>query len=261
MTDEKNNESIVHVPADETELSPNHVFFDLLDKPSMGAILTTKEKEKADQFQNALHILGPAAGGALVCPGNQETTPDDKKCPYSAKCVYLKAKKAPAGMICPIEGEEIENRFLGWCRELGKNPLSLTESERAFVSEVVWIAVQEYRCASIVSKGEDARLYSIGVKEAHPDTLEPILWEKIIHVNLQLLELLSNKRRILLKDWMLTAEQKFKKDRASGNFKGKDLSVRQSALADRLVKLDRLPDEDVPHNDEDDSSTVPRAST
>ena len=46
------------------------------------AELTTQEKANVDRLNSALTILGPAAGGALVCPGNQEHTPDDEKCPW-----------------------------------------------------------------------------------------------------------------------------------------------------------------------------------
>jgi hypothetical protein len=244
MSDQNNEITVVPpvpapTPPDPTELDPHHVFFELLPRPSVE--LTPEQTHNAGRFQNALNILGPAAGGALVCPGNQVGVAEDSRCPYSAKCVYLQAQQAPQGELCPLESEEIQNRFLGWCKELGKNPLQLTESERSFVAELVWISVQEYRCTAIVSKGNDARLTQLNPKETHPETLEAISWERVIHSNVERLDQLHLQRRMLLKDWMLTPEQKWKRDKAEGKSKGLDISSKQSALADKLRKLGDTP--------------------
>jgi hypothetical protein len=229
-------------PQEMEALAESHLFFSLLPKPTID--LTPEQRKKAETLHTAFAVLGPAAGGALVCPGNQVDLPDSMKCPYSAKCEYLKALKAPAGELCPLESRHIEDKFLGWCQELGKNPLTLTESERAFIGELVWISVQEYRCASIVSKGEQARLTQLSPKDVHPDTLEPISWEREIHSNVQRLDQLGMQRRLLLKDWMLTPEQKWRRDKASKLSNGRDLSTVQSARADRLRKLGRRDEEE-----------------
>lgn len=198
------------------------------------AELTTQEKANVDRLNSALTILGPAAGGALVCPGNQEHTPDDEKCPYSAKCELLKAKKAPRGELCPIEVDIIGEQFKSWVAELNKTAFDLSASERMFVSELVWLAIQEQRCSSIVSKGDAARLTQLDPKEVHPETLDPITWEKTIHSNVLRLDQISLIRSRLLKEWMITPEQKAKQARWEGKSNNTDQSSKQAKQAERI---------------------------
>lgn len=192
---------------------------------------------RSRQLQQAFQVLGPAGGSVLVCPGNQIGVPDSQKCPYSAKCELLRARVAPQGELCPIERELVVTRFADWLKELGRTQNNLSESERSFVADIVWLDTQASRCTSILSKGEDARLTQLNPKETHPETLEPISWERVIHANVERLDQITTQRRMLLRDWMLTPEQKARQARWEGKNRGDDLSTRQSARADKLRNL------------------------
>jgi hypothetical protein len=198
--------------------------------------LTTEEQQELENYQSALIILGPAAGAVLVCPGNQDNVADEDKCPYSSKCPLLRARKAPADRLCPIERKIVEERFGAWCREMETEPDTLNESNRVAISDLCWLDLQEQRCLHIVDKGEQARLTVTNPKDVHPETLLPISWEKVIHPNVELLVQLQTQRRLILKDWMLTPEQRWKKAKAENKGTGKDLSSKQSARADLLRK-------------------------
>lgn len=201
--------------------------------------LTASEIAKMQQLQVALVQIGSAAGGALVCPGNQVGVSESSRCPYSAKCELLKRSKAPEGELCPIEREVILARFNGWAATINANPRALREDQRAVISELVWIDVQEQRCSSILSKGEAARLTQISVKDSNPETGEWISWERVIHSNSVLLESLHTRRRMIMKEWMLTPEQKFKAAKALGKLGNtEDLGKKLSSRADRLASLD-----------------------
>jgi hypothetical protein len=210
----------------------------LLPTPSLNG-LTASEGERFQQFQAALVHLGQAAGGCLVCPGNQVGVIESNKCPYAAKCELLKLQKAPAGELCPIERELTLSRFTGWCQTIGANPSNLREDQRAVVAELTWIDVQEQRCTNILSRGEAARLTQINVKDSHPETGEWISWERVIHSNAVLLESLHTRKRMIMKEWMLTPEQKFKAAKALGKLgSADDLSKTLSSRADKMRNLD-----------------------
>jgi hypothetical protein len=202
--------------------------------------LTAKETADLTRFNSALTILGPAAAGALVCPGNQTYVPDDEKCPYSAKCVLLKAQKAPEGELCPLEVEIIGEQFKSWVAELKRTAFDLSASERVFVAELVWLAVQEQRCSAIISKGNNARLTQLDPKEVHPETLEPITWEKTIHANVLRLDQISLLRARLLREWMLTPEQKAKQARWDGVSTNTDQASKQAKLASKIRSANRI---------------------
>jgi hypothetical protein len=131
----------------------------------------------------------------------------------------------------------VATRFLAWAAEIGKNPSTVTETERTMVSDLTWIDLQELRCATVLSEGENARMTHKNVKEVHPETGEHLAWEYVIHVNAQILVDLRTQRRMILKDWELTPEQKTKKARYEGRNKGLDLSSLQSARAEKLRRL------------------------
>jgi hypothetical protein len=184
-----------------------------------------------------------------VCPGNQVDVEDVNRCPYAAKCELLRAQKAPAGELCPIEREIILARFNGWCNTIGCDPKALREDQRAVVSELVWIDVQEQRCTNILSRGEASRLSQVNVKDSNPETGDWISWERVIHTNTLLLDSLHTKRRMIMKEWMLTPEQKFKVAKAMGKMgKGNDIGKTMSVRADKLRGLQILDAdyEDVP---------------
>lgn len=199
--------------------------------------LTPAEKQELDNYHTALRILGPAAGAVLVCPGNQENLAEEDKCPYASKCPLLRMHKAPEGRMCPVERTIVEDRFNDWCKEFQTDPLQIRESERVAVSDLCWIDLQMQRSLHILSRGEEARLTVTNPKDVHPETLLPISWEKVIHPNVELLVTLQGQRRMILKDWMLTAEQQWKKAKAEGKGTGKDISSQQAARADKLRSL------------------------
>lgn len=210
----------------------------LLPTPSLHG-LTGVEGQALQQFQTALVVLGQAAGGALVCPGNQVGVADSSRCPYAAKCELLRLSKAPQGELCPIERELLLARFMGWCQTINADPKALREDQRSVVSELTWLDIQEQRCTNILSRGEASRLTQINVKDSNPETGEWISWERVIHSNSILLESLHTRKRMIMKEWMLTPEQKFKAAKAMGKLgSGDDISKKLSARADKLRNLD-----------------------
>ena len=196
--------------------------------------LTAEESVEFESYQRALTVLGPAAGTVLMCPGNQANVADEDRCPYAAKCPLLRMQKAPENRMCPIERRLMEDRFNSWCTELSTDALTMLESDRVAVSDLVWIDLQEQRCLHILSRGDEARLTVTNPKDVHPETYLPISWEKVIHPNVELLVQLQTQRRMILKDWMLTPEQKWKREKAEGKGSGKDIASKQSARADKL---------------------------
>jgi len=226
------------------ESKPELNFDSLLPKPK-NLKLTPDEVQELASFKASFVILGPAAGSVLVCPGNQEDTPPDQKCPYAAKCTLLRIKKAPQGELCPIERVITEQRFVAWCKRIGQDPTQLTEDARITVSELVWLDLQEQRCVNILSTGEAARLTQVNTTEAINFTgsdgtqqVLPLTWERVLHVNTIRLDNIQDRRRLILKDWMLTPEQQWKIKKAEGKAKGNDLGSAQAARGDKLRKLD-----------------------
>lgn len=209
----------------------------LLPIPSVSE-LTRTESDTLQKFQQALIIMGQAAGGALVCPGNQVGVADPSRCPYAAKCELLRIQKAPQGELCPIERELLLARFYGWCSTLGADMNNLREDQRSVISELTWLDIQEQRCTNILSRGEAARLTQISVKDSNPETGEWISWERVIHSNSVLLESLHTRKRMIMKEWLLTPEMKFKVTKAMGKFSHEnDLGKKMSARADKLRGL------------------------
>lgn len=226
------------VPTEQPDLPAIPDLSSLLPPAAMTS-LTPSEAARLANTQQAFIILGQAAGGALVCPGNQVGVADASKCAYAAKCELLRVQKAPQNELCPIEREIVLARFTGWCEAIGADPRALREDQRAVVSELVWIDVQEQRCSNILSRGEAARLTQINVKDSNPGTGEWISWERVIHSNTILLDSLHNKRRMLMREWMLTPQEKFKAMKAMGQIgKGDDIGKKLSSRADKLRSLD-----------------------
>jgi hypothetical protein len=180
--------------------------------------LTQEEEVEFNTRQMATFILGPAAGAVLVCPGNQENTPEDDRCPYYAKCYLRSISKAPAGKLCPVECRLTEGRFSAWCKELGKDPEDLSESERSVVSELTWIDLKIERINNMLASGSNAQLTQRNINDAIlvDEDKAPIIVssEKVSNVLNEELAKLSNQRLNLLKSWMLTPEQKFKIEKA-----------------------------------------------
>jgi hypothetical protein len=225
------------VPSEQPDLAPMPDLTTLLPTPSV-AELTVTEIQRLQQFQTALVIMGQAAGGALVCPGNQVGVADVNKCPYAAKCELLRVQKAPQGELCPIEREIILARFHGWCNTIGASIDTLREDQRSVIAELTWIDVQEQRCVNVLSRGEAARLTQINVKDSNPETGELISWERVIHANSELLDSLHTRKRMIMKEWLLTPETKLKVAKAMGKFgNNNDLGQKMSSRADKLRGL------------------------
>ena len=118
--------------------------------------------------------------------------------------------------MCPIERAITEERFSSWSRAVGQDPEYLTEDARATVSTLTYIDLQEQRCTNILSTGEAARLTQTNVTEAinfttvdqageQTQTVLPLTWERVLHINAELLAQLGERRRMILKDWMTIA--------------------------------------------------------
>ena len=178
--------------------------------------LTMDESKELVAFQRSLVILGPAGGAVMLCPGNQVGVSPEQRCAYAAKCPLLRAGKAPADKLCPIERAITEERFSAWSRAIGQDPEYLTEDGRATVSSLTYIDLQEQRCTNILSTGEAARLTQTNVTEAinfttvdqeggQTQTVLPLTWERVLHINAELLAQLGERRRMILKDWMTVA--------------------------------------------------------
>jgi hypothetical protein len=225
------------VPAPDPSSTVMQAFFNLLPDTVLPDNLDPQVKQRAEQTQAALAVLGPAGGAVTVCPGNQQGVPEHRKCPLAAKCDLLQAQVAPSGQLCPLERNYVLQRFSSWSTEMNKLPNQLTETERVTVAELTWIDLQELRCSTILSKGEATRLSQKNVKEVHPETGEHLAWEHVIHINAQLLDQLQARRRMILKDWELTPEMKTKKAKTLGKGNGMDFSSQQSAKMDKLRKI------------------------
>jgi hypothetical protein len=247
--DDFRDDDLLPIPQAEMELIEQQLVpqvpFDSLLPKATNLNLTEGQVRELSNFQSMFVILGPAGGSVLVCPGNQENVLPQNKCPYAAKCPLLRVKKAPAGELCPIERNLVEQRFLGWCEKIEQNPATLTEDARSFVAELVYLDLQEQRCVNILSAGEEARLTQVNVTEAinyvTPEGTQavlPLTWERVLHVNTERLDSIHERRRMLLKDWMLTPEQKWKIRKAEGKARGGDLGSQQSARGDKLRQLD-----------------------
>ena len=216
----------------------------LLPKPQNMALSTEQAGELAS-FEASFVILGPAAGTVMVCPGNQEGLTDDKRCPYAAKCPLLKMKKAPEGALCPVERVLVEQRFSSWCRQANCEPDELPPPERSAIASLVWIDIQEQRCVNILSTGEAARLTQTNITESvnytgpgDQQVALPLAWERVLHINAELLARLQEQRMMILKNWQWTPLEKWKVAKAEGKAKGTDLGSKQSSLGDKLRNLD-----------------------
>src|ERR1035441_9046590 len=128
--------------------------------------LTLDESKELVSFQRSLVILGPAGGAVMLWPGNQVGGSPEPPSAHAAKCPLLRAGRAPADKLCPIERAITEERFSAWSRAIGQDPEYLTEDGRATVSSLTYIDLQEQRCTNILSTGEAARLTQVNVTEA-----------------------------------------------------------------------------------------------
>jgi len=193
----------------------------ILPPPSIE--LTPEESSRIQSYVEARLVMGAAAGAIMIC---------SIECPRISLCPLAAIHKAPPGHPCPIEVHYAKERFGRWAQEIGADPDHLGETERIAVGQLAGVDVQEQRCLDIVAVGEDARLTQKSVKDCDVNG-QPIAWEVMIHQNLQLVELLHQRRRAILRDWELTPEMQSKKTR--GMIKNiTDLASRSTDNADKL---------------------------
>jgi len=245
QSDARSEDMLPVLPNGTVTDSPVRFTYDALLPKATDLNLSQSQVDELAAFEASLVILGPAAGYVLVCPGNQEDLTEDKKCPYAAKCPLLRMKKAPEGKLCPIERTITEQRFSSWCRAVGQEPDQLTEDMRSLVSDLTWMDLQIQRCVNILSSGEAARLTQVNVTEAvnytdaeNNQVVLPLTWERVLHVVTERLDNLQDRKRMLLKDAMLTNEQRWRVAKSELGTKGTDLGSRQAVRAAKLRSLD-----------------------
>jgi hypothetical protein len=66
----------------------------------------------------------------------------------------------------------------------------------------------------------------------------PLTWERVLHVVTERLDNLQDRKRMLLKDAMLTNEQRWRVAKSELGTKGTDLGSRQAVRAAKLRSLD-----------------------
>ena len=209
-------------PADVPVLSAYQQYSLIL--PTGSIDLTVEQARRVQQHHQALIILGASGASPLQCAAG---------CPMAFRCPLATMQKAPVGQACPFEVDYVRVRFSAWLGELGRTPETLLESERAVVSNLVYIDIQEQRCLAILSKAENAAMVSRSVRDVDENG-NVVCWEDVVHINRQILSDLTVQRRALLRDFELTPEAKTRKRKAEGPQPGSDLSSR---MADNLDKL------------------------
>lgn len=191
--------------------------------------LTNDERQLVSQYQEARLILGSAGTAPMICGGND--------CPFALRCPLIAIKKAPVKQICPFESHYVIERFHGWMSELGRTLDTLVESERVTVSNLVYLDLQEQRCNQALSEAKNALMASRTVRDVDINTGQPVCWEDIIHINAQRLDQIIISRRMLMKDFELTPEQKTKRLKWLGQKDGQDLASRTADKGDRLRRV------------------------
>lgn len=191
-------------------------------------VLTPEERAAVALQQEARLVLGAAGSAPLLCAG--------KDCPFAKRCPLLAIDKAPLDKPCPFESHYVIERFNAWMLEFERTLETLTESERVTISTLVYLDLQEQRCNQALAEAEDALMRSRSVRDVDVQTGQPVCWEDVLHINAQRLNDIIDKRRMLMKDYELTPEQKTKKARLMGKKIGSDFSSQSASKADLLRK-------------------------
>lgn len=194
--------------------------------PSSIIDLTPEEQKKISTFQEARIILGSAGTAPMICAG--------ENCPIALTCPLFKMHKAPVGELCPFETSYVVERFSGWMKELIRTEISLSETERSSIAQLVVIDLQEQRCLSIMSTGKAASMTDLSVKEIDMQTGDALAYERIVHANMIILSELRTARRMILDDMERTEKAKTRKMRSIQQSTGKDMASIQSANADKV---------------------------
>ena len=195
--------------------------------------LTPEEQKSVQVYQEARLVLGSAGAAPMRCAG--------EACPIASTCPLIKIHKAPVGEICPFEANYVVERFAGWMQELKKTEMTMSETERSSIAQLVVIDLQEQRFLTIMAEGKQASMTDLAVKEVDLETGEALSYEKIVHANMQIIQELRTARRMILDDMERTEKAKTRKLKTLQGKTGKDLASRQSANADSIRKtLDRI---------------------
>lgn len=188
--------------------------------------LTRDEQQRVSQYQEARLILGSAGSAPMVCAGFD--------CPFASRCPLVQINKAPVKQICPFESHYVIERFHSWMSELGRTIDTLTESERVTIANLVYLDLQEQRCNQALSEAKNALMATRTVRDVDINTGQPVCWEDIIHINAQRLDSIIISRRMLMKDFELTPEQKTKRLKWLGQKDGLDFASRMADKGDKL---------------------------
>ena len=177
--------------------------------------------------------LGPAGAAPMEC---------SVQCPVRQSCELVQMNKAPDGLPCPFEVQFILDRFTAWLEELDRSVDELTASERAQVSTLVSLDLQERRCLQSLAKFNGGTMVQTIIRQANPKTGQPLAWEVAVHPLMERLDQIADTRRNILRDLELTPEMKTRKEKAAALSRGKsalsgpNLADVHSRVRDVIVK-------------------------
>ena len=203
--------------------------------PIAAVELTAPQQVAARSYQMAQLVLGPAASTPMLCA---KTCPT----PFRSVCMLAQIGKEPIGQRCPWEQQYAVDRMIGWMSEIGRTFADIMESERSMLQSLVTIDIQERRCNMILADAGNAQLTSRAIRDVDVETGTPLCWEDVIHANAELMDNLTTRRRMLLKDLELTPEAQTRRKKSLGLLKqggGRSLANRQSESNDRLRRAMR----------------------
>lgn len=173
---------------------------------------TAKERKAIEARQQVMLALGPSGAAPVEC---------NSSCPVRSSCELVKFGKAPDGQPCPFEVQFVLDRFSSWLEELDRTFDEMTASERAQVSSLVWLDLQERRCLQALARIEGGAMVQTVIRQANPKTGEPLAWEVAIHPLAERLDQIMERRRNILRDLELTREMRTKRERALAQIRGK----------------------------------------
>jgi len=172
--------------------------------------------------------MGPCAMAPMLCEG--------ARCPVAASCPLVALGKAPEKQPCPFEVNYVVERFVAWMVEFGRTLDDLEESERAVISQLVELDLEESRIRKVLAFGPAAGLVSTVVRNVN-EAGEPTCWEDVAHPLLGRLTEIAEQRRAILRDFELTREMQTRRRKLLGEQRGDDLAFRQSQMNDKIRKL------------------------
>lgn len=194
---------------------------------------TARERKLIEARQQVMLVLGPVGAAPVEC---------SPACPVRSSCELVQMGKAPDGQPCPFEVQFVLDRFTAWLEELDRSADELTASERAQVSTLVWLDLQERRCLQALSKLEGGTMVQTIIRQANPKTGQPLAWEVALHPLAERLDQIAERRRNILRDMELTSEMKTRKEKAMAQMRGRqpaagpNLAEIQSRVWDAIIR-------------------------